>query len=762
MKEWVDKIGKRPYLRQAVFALGCTVLVFSVFVGQELFSDVVTFAKNGDQDKLCFAAFMKIRECILNGESVVGVDSGSFNGATEFFLRANIPVAYILFFLFAALAVFFNARLMYMLLYAVHMFASLYYMQKICIKHFKLTNELAMVVAALYAYLLCVEAWYLSFYIITALCVVLLYCSLEYFDTQTMKTALQLTLSVILTVVSGYITVAVFAVVFIYFISQIKLWISDQNTKIKVKTAVRFTTPYVVGGVIVLPYLIQLLLYVKEVVGSNTNLADAVFYKLNFSDLLCVFSGTAFTYQSLYEGISTIALGFISCIVIAYAIVDSVLHKMSSFERVFVLCNFVVFGFLLFWSSEDSFALTGWMYALIPVLGSMHIPGRFLMATLPTLYISIGILAQKIDWNKYKKSLSIVSMTAIITVVGYILLIRWGHPIPFAIENQFILETILLVIFVLLLLKSDGERLPKGAAVVWAFSMLLSGTTYFYNANEVYARGDVIKAHSIVYNEVAQKAIDAFIASTSNESKEMYRVVAYDSIESVPAYLISNYEWYGYSAYDLCNYSGYEIQLCVPEDYRYISPWFNTYDWEYLKNTRADYMMTDYATIDANRGFFNNVIDWDKGICDLGNSRMMVALKHFIPSTISGMTDMLDSEMVLDNGYFYSSDLQNENLIAFDTNQSTYYQAEISSDCPATIAFLPFANRNYHYYIDGCEIVPNIDRSQAFFQLDAGTHSIRVEYKNPIGTIGYYAVIISSAAIIFVVMGLKIRGKKER
>ena len=64
-RQEMDKVLEKNKNRKEIgiemlFATICTVLFFSIYLGQYLFSDVVTFAKNGDQDKLCFAAFAKL------------------------------------------------------------------------------------------------------------------------------------------------------------------------------------------------------------------------------------------------------------------------------------------------------------------------------------------------------------------------------------------------------------------------------------------------------------------------------------------------------------------------------------------------------------------------------------------------------------------------------------------------------------------------------------------------------------------------------
>ncbi|MFR3752816.1 MAG: hypothetical protein ACLTW9_11995 [Enterocloster sp.] len=70
------------------------VAIFSVIVGQALWSDIITFEKNGDNLKQCFPSMLKVVEYLKSGV-LWGVDTGTFNGATEFFNRSNMSNMYL-------------------------------------------------------------------------------------------------------------------------------------------------------------------------------------------------------------------------------------------------------------------------------------------------------------------------------------------------------------------------------------------------------------------------------------------------------------------------------------------------------------------------------------------------------------------------------------------------------------------------------------------------------------------------------------------
>lgn len=740
-----------------LFALIATVIVFSVFVGQGLFSDVVTFAKAGDADKQTFAAFMKIRQCLLNGENLVGVDSGSFNASTEFFLRPNMPVAYIWFYVFAVISIVFPPRAMFVLFYMCHMFAGLYLIQRLSRKYFGLNNGISIVVASMFLTLLCGTSWYVSHFIVATLSVVLFYFSLEYFYHSSVRNFLKLMLAVIMAATAGYIVTACFLIVGIYIFSLVYICAEKEDRTIR-KIA-KYTIPYVCAGVVLLLYLLSVFLYVKKVVAPSTSLTVSANPAFNLNDLYNVVSSFAFTATSVHEFMPA-SLGFIACIVLGYAVADGAIGRLGHRDQIFVKLNFVVWFVLIIWSTEASTALAGWLYSFLPVFGSMHLPCRYMMVTNPCLYISIGMLCKNVDWDKYSKSVRGLAAFLCGILAVYLLLVKAGLSIPFIHENRFAIECMITIAFLLVLGKNKPEFHKERyiwLIALWSFSLCIQGATILYGINGIYESPTSMENRSIIYNRAAISTIDNYITATGNWEKEEYRIVAYDSSESVPAYLLGNYEWYGYSEYSLCNYSGYEPHLCTPSDYHSKHGWFNIFDWEYLVNTRADYMLTDQATLDADRAFFDRVIDWDKGVADIGNGRIMVSLYKFIPSIICGTPYVYEDKDSLDNGFFYSHDLNNHNISSFHTDENSYYEMTIHSENPSVIAFLPYANRYYQYYVDGIRYNKEVINMQAVIRLDSGEHTIRIVYENRMGKLGFYFIMVTAGILILLILFFEIR-----
>ena len=111
--------------------------------------------------------------------NLIGIDNGSANGASEFFLRPNLPNLYIPLYLFAWLSKIFPMRAMYLMFYALHMLIALAFIQRVAKKYFNLNRNAGFVIVALFSSAFRIEVWYISFYIIVALVPILLFFSLE-------------------------------------------------------------------------------------------------------------------------------------------------------------------------------------------------------------------------------------------------------------------------------------------------------------------------------------------------------------------------------------------------------------------------------------------------------------------------------------------------------------------------------------------------------------------------------------------------------
>lgn len=757
-RQEMDKVLEKNKNRKEIgiemlFATICTVLFFSIYLGQYLFSDVVTFAKNGDQDKLCFAAFAKLCQMFTGDFNLIGIDNGSANGASEFFLRPNLPNLYIPLYLFAWLSKIFPMRAMYLMFYALHMLIALAFIQRVAKKYFNLNRNAGFVIVALFSSALRIEVWYISFYIIVALVPILLFFSLESIYNRSLKNQLLCVLCVILSLTSGYMTLSL-ALVAID-VLFVLIFYNVKEGKLNIKKSIHFLIYPAIGGSICLIYYLQVFEYIKKVVQSPMNFASAVYYKMALSDILNI-ACNSLKADSTIEQLELIVLGAISCLILAIGVWDKVFDKMQRHEKWICYTSFGLYTLVLLWACESSLPFSAWFFSLVPILGGMHIPLRYLMIIMPFVYISILLVSKYTDYSKYRKVLKIIGVIVAGMLGIYLIQYKRIGVQEDSITNtvnsdMFIFEVLLFIGFLYQLLRKGIKKFATMA--VWCIAVFVPSVAGLYQATETYLTKEEIEQRSIIYDESAMDNIDNYIAML--DEKEIYRFVAYDSAEDVPVYLLGNYEWYGYSNYNICNYSGYEMHLGVPLEYRQRMPWFNQIDWEYAVDTRADFAMFDLDTLRKNETL-QKIIDTERGIEYVGNGRYICALNKYIPSVIAGEKYVYDDRESLDNGYFYSYNLTDENIKEFNTDGNSFYKMQISAQESSVIMFLPYANRNYVYYVDGMKIQPEIYDTHVIFRVEAGEHIIEVKYENQIGKISVVIIWMSVVLLIISVLAIAV------
>ena len=166
-----QEVISNPQKFALISSLIIVISTFSVFIAQYIFVKSYAFQSEGDSLALTFAAVFKLAEMISNF-SLWGIDLDSFNGATEFMLRSNITTHYLPIFLLAMAVGHVNfsvARILLLLFYAVHLFISVYYGQRLGGKYFHLGKWLSLLLVVSFLGPLYCAMWYMGFYILSAL-----------------------------------------------------------------------------------------------------------------------------------------------------------------------------------------------------------------------------------------------------------------------------------------------------------------------------------------------------------------------------------------------------------------------------------------------------------------------------------------------------------------------------------------------------------------------------------------------------------------
>lgn len=750
---------KKLYQNDKSFALVTAMIVvlftFLVFWGQKVYSDVVTFAKYGDQMQLCYSSFIKLGRNLHDG-IFLGVDYGSSNGATEFFLRGQIPVRYLPIMLMAYLGSYIGYGIAYLLVYMIHLWVALYFAQRMAVKYFSLSRSEGVLFAASCMPVLCHEMWYSSHAIISFLVIPLFYfllwcrekCPKKYWGLLPMPTVIAFS--------AGYITLALSLVVAVWFMAVLYVFFIDENTD-KKNRIFRVTAPVVAGGMIVLLYYFAVLIYIKKTVNAGSYcLADAVAMKLNVENfakiVLYSFNGVDGIEQL---PIITIGIIWVLCLIsiIACKKRDVLKNGKAIFCKIAIGINLL----LLLVSCGTNTPLGVWFYSVFPIIGQTHLPIRYMMITLPFLFLAFTILYQTLSGEEGKDNKRYYVIFWICMGIAFALCFIFAATNNNLVaEEKLILEILVLGICSYFIYKYGWKN--KKVIFVWSVYMIFIGVDIFYSAEHVTAYQGDVSVSSLMYSDDNKQTLNEYIESI--DKKGVYRFIHLDSTQPVTTYIPGNYEWFNTTDYNITNYIGMDIHTCLPEEYRQRFYWFNIVDWTYLMNTRADFVVADQESIDENE-IMSSIVDWSESNKYLNNIYRICTLKKYVPTYYTNgelyVEDFADN--VMDNGYFYCPYLTNEDVKYFDTDNATYYEIVITAYDDEDVAFLLYPNRHYKYYVDGIEVEPTIHDMQAYIKISAGTHSLTIKYDNKLDLLangimfGYYGIFgINIVVVLFIAL----------
>lgn len=746
-----------------ITALILCILVFSVFFAQVCWSDILTFQKRGDDLKSCFPALMKIAK-YLDHHIFQGVDIDSYNGATEFFCRPNLANNYLPVVIAGWLTKWFPNRGIYLLLYLIHMFIASYYTTRLAQRFFQLNAKIALLLTCSWITVMLYESWYLSYYIISSLVPVAIYSQLGIFERQKCgwKETVLYAFPYVLCITSGYITVSV-VLTGIIFLCTAGYGVFYKDMKIS-RSVIKAAFPCLAAVAVCMPYLLQLLIYQKKVVESTSALSYALGYKLNVLDLRSMVT-KAFGYENPIEQMDLISLGMFWVLILVLLACLNVSKKMEQKEKRILSIGAGINLLVIFISTGLTLPFVIWFYSFVPIFGSMHLPMRYLMVTLFLAYVGLALAIKYIPELKKKRFINVLSIG--LFAAGMAGLFVLPHVDMVNMRKEDLIIEIFLASAMLYLIYTYG-LLHTATVLLCCFIIILPGLKYLYEYHEVGATKEQITERSVVYDTDKQAMLDKYISQLTQ--KDRYLFSAFDSEESVPDFLPGNYGWYDCSKYCLSNYSGYEFHLSVPKEYVERFPWFNRMDWNYMINTRGDFLVLDQKTIEANQEILDQIVEWDQSGMNLDETHQILTLKKFIPAYYTGQELVEDQSGTLDNGYFYCPDLRKEHLISFQTDQATFFDAVIESDQDCTISCLLYPNRYFHYYINGKEVEPEIHEMQAYLPIKKGTTKIEIHYENKMAETGNILFILyylaAAICVVWTIMGeiksFIVKGKMSR
>lgn len=728
----------RPTVIFFLVSLLASLIIWGVFAGQALYSDVVTIEYGvSDTGIGSYPGFCKIEKIVNSDMAVVGVDTQTLNGSPEFYLRPNMPNAYIFMYVFAFLGRFMQVKWAYLLFMIFHTFVGMFYAQRLIYKYIKGDIFESILFGFAVCALMIYEESILLWFLIAALLPCVCFMSLEaIYAKGKLKKNIKAVFAFLAAFTSGYMNVSFVMVVVVYLFTVLFYFLKKRLFVFK--EWLHYTITVGIAGVMCLPYYLAMLFYVKKT-GITSTLADSVFYKFNISDILGIISAWSFRISdasNAKEQMFLMSIGMIGVFILFTGFIAGVYDRFIKMEKRLYTVAMGCFLFMIAWALEDAMPVAYWMYSYVPIIGSMHIPMRWFILGIYLVYIMIGLVYRKIRFDNYKKELKYAVTVMICLAICLIVLNREGIEFSLIFTERFLLELFLLIFFMISLIKRGKKSYVT--LFVWGFSLLYPAVILLYGRHAVSATYNEVQSSNIYYNETANKNLDVLIKDIGK--KEIYKYACMG--EDLIFYTLENYPWMYEGDSILSNYMGYALHLNAPKEYLEHFPWFDRPDWRYIVDTRAEFVILDAVSYEKNEEVLNRIIDAQLPSYDMGNGRTAYRLKKYIPSYITGEQYLEDETDVFDNGYFYSQNLTDKNIVDFHTDDTSYYSITIDTDKETLMGFLMYANSNYKYYIDGHEFIPDIyNGMQAFFSAPVGTHTIEIRYENKLAMISKYIFI---------------------
>lgn len=745
--------------KERLFAI-YTSLILTLLFFCILFTNIKseTFVSVGDQGNLCYPSFIRLGFFLKRG-IFSGVDISTCNGATEFFSRSNLTTMYPVAMFFAFLGeTFSNQYFMYNLLLALHFFAAIYCAQRLGTVFFGLNRYMSFLFSCSCLMIYSYELWYTGFAIISMFVLPLFYISLKLINEKRKRCIILYSIPYAMAFTTGYITISVVLIGMIFLVTCAYI-LCYINKNYQRKAYRRFFAAFCIGGGVSLLYYFQLYVYATKIIPSSKNaLAHIWELSLNLDDIW-VFALSSYYPSYPIEQYDALTMGIVWVIALLVIFVYRKSIKIERRELIFHNIVIMINLLLILLTFGNATPVITWFYSMVPILGKMHLPIRYMMVTMPFLYLVLCIEINSLPDLKGKiiyRNLSI--LMGIIMVVSTIVL--KAYPLKNINTSLFIFEMLLAAV-ILFKIYENGWNDIKTVSV-WCVSLILMAGVSFNSITVPNIASSIMESSNIYYNNLDHTTLNNYL--NRNFNKLLQRYFCYDQNNLYSPFVPHNFPWYESTETELSSYYGYESQLAWPKNYvEVLNGGYTQINWQYVKDTRGDFVILTPDFIENNKQLLDTIIDWDRSKDYLTNGMRICTLKKFVPFYYTGNGDTLDLRSdPLDNGYFYSPQLSGTNLISFETDRSRYFKAEINAgNNESDITFLPYASQYYKYYIDGQEVEPIIANSQAYLRIPQGIHEIKVIYKNTLGTLGgiilisYYFLVVLYAGGLMLIFIIK-------
>lgn len=680
-----------------------------------------------------------------------GIDFYTHGGASEYFLRPNImvfhPFILIISYIIGkacTLKIVFNVLV---ILYIISSYLSCFFTQKLCDKFFGFDKYLSLFVAVNYTFsIYFVKALgYTPFVLIAWLIPVVIYLSLNLTQNFSLKNIFLYSFFSILILVSGYVTLSLFAIFICLLFVFIYLLYINPDSKNKEDSIINFlkaASPSLIASLICAPLYLAMANFHATTSTSESSvfwsahmLAEKPFQILRLISHYFSLSGS-FYEQCIVWGI----LPLIIIILLFFNIQKITLLKLKEIRLLKIsLCLYFILILSIF---GEASVVSDLFYYLLPIIGKMHIYQRHLLSMHLFFVISLALFLKVILLPKISNKTSTVSWARflllfiiITTVIASFYTAFKLHPEgTFAIQGGFIVELFLGILFLIILNIFFQDK--SFIILSITFFTFLIPLENMYNLSTNKDLSPQVQREKLMYfNPAINDIVVSYFKNNSNKP-----IVKY--INLLPkyhdSYIGQNYPWFVQNQIILSTYHGYEPHMAASKDFLRdiiqvtMKDGKHTFipDWNWLKKTGAEFVIfkTDASYKYPLLNQYTNLSNKTK-VLNLPHNIVIAPLKFLKNKNLQ--------HTVFDNGYIQiiSKDKKTQ-IKSFKTNNANRLTFSISSTKPTQTRYLFWPNKRLKVYVNGVKKNFGIndgtqDKHKLLtLDLEPGKYNVKIIYKN--------------------------------
>ena len=745
-----SNVGDIPSLALAIF-------IPAIFFSPYLFTKNPQYNFFGDVAILYFPQFVHGYHLAKEG-IFIGIDFLTGNGSTAYFLRPNIPAYYppyqLTYALFKSLSIEGLARAFVLIAYA-HSILAAFFCMRVARKYFQMTYATSLLFAVLYFCAIADTAFTEPpFYYSAALFPLLIYIAFLSFEMKYYRQVLFYSFPYVLIFLSGYLPLAVNAVAVSLLFSLIYCWQNkSDNKKVLGLTILKLFAPVALASIVVLPLYLAMFFYHNLVPGLAKGVWSSAHQFSLVSQDIFAFLSRSFPSSNPGTGAPFIRLGLPSILLIILAFSQRKKLELTAPDSKIISLSLSIFFFYVLLAFGANSGLPDLFYFVVPVLGEMHLYGRYLLVASFFFYLAVAISFKYLV--DVRKSLPIgrwiVGLCLIIFLSELINKLGYQNWINI---NILIIE-LLMIIFMLVSLSARYAFYAFLGTISISFFISVANFNSYTTSFTIVTPGPY--ANDVAYTPPRQEAINNYFFN--NSSKYLIKYVDITSGIEKPNGLMLNYPWFIHGKLKLSNYMGYEPHLAVDKDYmdKFPYPYYGSINIPWVLNTGADFLIYDQASWEKYSGGLNAVIDQNVPKFDLGFGYKAAKLKE-VPEKDVGNGQKQKSDN-FDNGIVtVSNNIGTAVVSGFKTDLASRVDFYVESVSPALVKYNLFPNKMMRLYIDGAPVDPALKNGLLEFTLPPGTHRVQYIYKNKVHLIFIYLYFSYLILLVVIVVWRMILG----